>query len=67
MYEFDIPDMSCSHCVKAVSEAIVAADPEARAEVDLEARRARVETAVDPAALVAALDEAGYPAILVSK
>jgi copper chaperone len=62
MYEYDIPDMSCGHCVATVEKAIKAADPKASAEVDLMKRRALVTSAVDPQAIAAAIDDAGYPA-----
>lgn len=62
MYEFDIPDMTCGHCAGTVTKAIKSVDPTAVAEVDLQSRRATVETTVDPSAVAAALDEAGYPA-----
>lgn len=62
MYEYDIPDISCGHCVSTVEKAIKAADPHANAEVDLVKRRALVTSAVDPQAIAAAIDEAGYPA-----
>ena len=61
MYEYDIPDMSCGHCVTAVTRAIKAADPEATADVDLMKRKALVSSVVDPKAIAAAIDEAGYP------
>ena len=62
MYEYDIPDMNCGHCVAAIEKAIKAADPQAAANVDLIKRRALVTTAVDPDAIATAIDEAGYPA-----
>ena len=62
MYEYDIPDMSCGHCVSTVEKAIKADDPQARAEVDLMKRRALVTSAADPQAIAAAIDQAGYPA-----
>jgi copper chaperone len=62
MYEYDIPDMSCGHCVSTVEKAIKATDPKASAEVDLMKRRAVVTSAADPQAIAAAMDEAGYPA-----
>jgi copper chaperone len=61
MYEYDIPDMSCGHCVSSIEKAIKAADPQASAEVDLMKRRARVTSAVDPQTIAAAIDGAGYP------
>lgn len=62
MYEFDIPDMSCGHCVGTVTQAIKSIDPAAVANVDLTTRKATVETKADPGTIGAALDEAGYPA-----
>jgi copper chaperone len=61
MYEFDIPDMSCGHCVSAVTKAIKTADPEAVATVDLTTKKATVETKADPSLIGAALEDAGYP------
>ena len=61
MIEFSIPDMSCGHCVATINKAISAVDPAAKAEVNLNNRTARVQTSLDPAKLVAALDDAGYP------
>ena len=61
MYEYDIPDMSCGHCVASVEKAIKAIDPKANADIDLMKRRALVTSAVDPQAIAAAIDEAGYP------
>jgi copper chaperone len=62
MYEFDIPDMTCGHCAGTVTNAINSVDPAAVAIVDLNKRKATVETTVDPTTIGAALDEAGYPA-----
>ena len=62
MYEFDIPDMSCGHCVGTVTQAIKSVDPAAVANVDLSKRKATVETEADPGTIGAALDEVGYPA-----
>jgi copper chaperone len=61
MYEFDIPDMSCFHCVGTVKKAIETADPKAAAAVDLNNRKAKVETAVAPEAIARAIHDAGYP------
>ncbi|WP_102225890.1 heavy-metal-associated domain-containing protein [Acidimangrovimonas sediminis] len=57
-----IPDMSCGHCKAAVEGAVTGADPAAKVAVDLETKTAKVETALAPAQVLAALNEAGYPA-----
>ncbi|MGM9485354.1 heavy-metal-associated domain-containing protein [Roseateles sp. NT4] len=61
MHSFILPDMSCGHCVAAITEALKAADDQARIDIDREARTASVESALPRATLAAALTEAGYP------
>ena len=60
MYEFKLPAMSCGHCVQAVTEAAHEVDPQARVEVDLAGKQARVESTAPRERFVAALAEAGY-------
>jgi copper chaperone len=62
MQEFNVPDMSCGHCVAAVSKAIRTADPKAKVEVDLDNHKVRVDSSAERDKLAAALAEAGYPA-----
>ena len=61
MYRFTLPDMSCGHCVAAITEALKAADAQARVEIDREARTAEVNSTLPRETLAAALTEAGYP------
>lgn len=61
MHSFNLPDMSCGHCVAAITEALKAADAQARVEIDLPARHATVDSALPREALSAVLAEAGYP------
>lgn len=62
MIELKVDNMTCGHCVSAVTKALKAVDPQARVDVDLEAKRVRVETRQPVDLLTKALDEAGYPA-----
>lgn len=55
-----IPDLSCGHCVRSVTEAALALDPQARVQADPATKQVRVETTADAAALRAALTAAGY-------
>jgi copper chaperone len=57
-----IPDMTCGHCRASVTSALLALDPQARVEVDLPARTARVETRAPQAAVLAALGAIGFDA-----
>lgn len=61
MYRFTLPDMSCGHCVAAITEALKAADAQARVEIDREARTAEVDSTLPRETLAVALTEAGYP------
>jgi copper chaperone len=60
MHEFKLPAMSCGHCVQAVTEAAKEVDPQARVEVDLARKEARVDSAQPREKFAAALEEAGY-------
>ena len=62
MFEFQVPAMSCGHCVKAVTEAVQSVDPQAKVQVDLAQHQVTVETSQEREAIAAALAEAGYPA-----
>ncbi|MBI3347492.1 MAG: heavy-metal-associated domain-containing protein [Burkholderiales bacterium] len=61
MHQFTLPDMSCGHCVAAITEALQAADAQARIDIDRDAKTARVDSALPRETLAAALAEAGYP------
>jgi copper chaperone len=60
MIEFQIPAMSCGHCVQAITEAVKTADPAADVSIDLPSKTVRVQTTADRQALVEQLSEAGY-------
>ena len=67
MIELHVTGMTCQHCVRAVREALGAVPGVTRViEVDLDGARARVEGDADPAALIAAIKDAGYTATLSS-
>lgn len=60
MFDFDVNDMTCGHCVAAITRAVQDASPGAEVDIDLPSRRVRVNGASDVAAIVAAIREAGY-------
>jgi copper chaperone len=59
--ELRVPDMSCGHCVAAVTQAIKQLDPDADVSVSLDDKRVSVSTTEDRDAVAACLAEAGYP------
>lgn len=61
MTRFHLPDMSCGHCVAAITEALQAADPAVQLEFQREARAVQVQSSLPDERLAAVLSEAGYP------
>lgn len=59
--KFNVPDMTCGHCVSTVTKAVKALDAAADVKADLAAKTVTVETSAPAAAVSKALDEAGYP------
>jgi copper chaperone len=60
MYQFQIPTMSCNHCVRAITEAVQAVDPQAQVQADLAQHRVDVDSQAPREQLVLSLSEAGY-------
>lgn len=61
MHEFKLPDMSCGHCLAAVTEALKSADSHADVQVSLEQKTVKVQSGLPRDQLAAVLAEAGYP------
>lgn len=60
MTTLDVDGMSCTGCETNVENALAAVPGVESAEADHEAGTVRVEGDADPAAVAAAIDEAGY-------
>lgn len=64
MLTLSVPDMSCGHCVKAITEAVKEVDTAATVSTDLATRTVRIETLAESAKILKSLDDVGYPATL---
>jgi copper chaperone len=62
MTRLSVPDMSCAHCKATVEGALAGVAGSGVVEVDLTAREVTIAGSAKVEALLAALDEAGYPA-----
>ena len=61
---YAVPGMHCDHCTAAVSRELEAISGVERVDADLETKLVTVHgEALDDAALIAAIDEAGYEAV----
>lgn len=63
MYQLQVENMSCAHCVGAVTKAVQAVDAAAKVEVDLAAKTVKIDSAGPLAPLKSAIADAGYPVI----
>lgn len=61
MYELQVENMSCGHCVASVTKAVKAVDDAARVDVDLAGKQVKVASTAPLDAVKAAIVEAGYP------
>lgn len=61
MIVFNVNDMTCGHCVDAVTKAVKAIDPGATVAVDLGTKRVQIDgSGTDAPALKSAIANAGY-------
>jgi copper chaperone len=61
MLAFEVNDMTCGHCANTIADAIEAADPGARVEIDLSTHRVQIQpVAGDEMRLAGAIAAAGY-------
>jgi copper chaperone len=56
----DVQKMTCNHCVRAVTAAVQALDPQAQVEVSLADGSVRVASRLDAEAAARAIREEGY-------
>ena len=66
MIAFKVDDMSCGHCVGAITRAVAAVDPAAQLSIELADHRVTINSeAVDAASLRRAIEAAGYTPVLL--
>ena len=60
MYQFNVPDMTCGHCVSTITKAVKAEDPKAKVEISLAERLVKVESSLPKDEISERIAEAGY-------
>ncbi|MFZ4875513.1 heavy-metal-associated domain-containing protein [Janthinobacterium sp. Mn2066] len=61
MYQLQVENMSCGHCVGSVTKAVQGIDPAAQVQIDLASKSVKVESSGALDSIKAAIVEAGYP------
>ena len=62
-HELQVKGMSCQHCVKAITQAMLAQDATAQVRVDLPSGQVSVQTQLSREATVAAITDEGYEVV----
>jgi len=62
-HELLVQGMSCQHCVKAVTQAVLAQDAQAQVRVDLPSGQVSVQTQLSREATAAAITNEGYEVV----
>lgn len=57
---FNVQGMTCQHCVRTVTRAVAALEPQARVEVDLDGGRVTIDSNLSRDQLAQAIREEGY-------
>ena len=57
---FTVSDMTCGHCAKTITNAVLAAYPAAKVEIDVASRRVSIDNAGDRAAVAYVIEAEGY-------
>jgi copper chaperone len=60
MIEFTVNDMTCGHCASTITRAVKEVDASGRCEIDLSAKRVRIESSHPAEDFRGAIEEAGY-------
>ena len=60
MHQFSVSDMTCGHCVSAVTKAVKSVDAQAKVEVSLSDKRVAVRSSLSQQEIAEAIREAGY-------
>ncbi len=58
--DLKVPDISCPDCAETITEAVTTADPQAKVDVNVEAKTVRVETKDAEETIRQAITAAGY-------
>lgn len=66
MYQFNVPDMTCGHCVSTITKAVKSEDPKAKVEINLGQHLVKIESALSQDEIAQQIAEAGYTPTIVA-
>jgi copper chaperone len=64
MIELNVPNITCDQCAATIKRAVKGVDEGARCDVDVDAKRVRLESPYPVSDFIEALEEVGYAAMV---
>lgn len=65
MITLQIDNMTCEHCVKAITNALIDADENAKIEISLPQKQVTVESELEANQIISILEDEGYSTKIV--
>lgn len=66
MYNFQVSDMTCSHCVATIEKAVKSVDGDVKVDIDLGTLAVKIESDKPVERFAKAIEDAGYTSLLRS-
>lgn len=66
MITLQIENMTCEHCVKAITNALIDADQNAKVEVSLAQKQVAVESELEANKIISILEDEGYSTKIIA-
>ena len=60
MYQFNVEDMTCGHCVSRVTKAVKDVDSQAQVDISLRDKRVNIRSSAAQDEIAQAIKDAGY-------
>ncbi len=60
MYNFQVNDMTCGHCVATIEKAVKGVDPSSKVAIDLSTHGVKIESEEPATSFAKAIEDAGY-------
>jgi copper chaperone len=61
--QLKIPNMACAACSETITQAVIAIDPTATVQANLQTKQVDIETQATPGAVESAITAAGYQVV----
>jgi copper chaperone len=65
MIELTVNDMTCGGCVGSITRVVKSLDPNAKVDANVDTKLVKIDSVIEPAAMLKAIANAGYHPVAV--